>query len=163
MIGEFEPKDLDQLSFRLKIEGDYSKITSTRLMLIRENGIGITTLGTVKNGEVTFNLKEAQQFMVSGEYDVKLEVILDENRHFVPTTEKLRIKHSPKVEAVTHEVKVDKKPETVVKSVVIPRVESAAEKWTKARESEGCTVIESSDRAKLFAIRDRNKIAEFTK
>jgi hypothetical protein len=159
MIGEYEKDDLKALSFQLQVEGDHSKITSVRLSLLRE-GSGVTVEGELGDGQADFDLTAVREGLSTGDYDVLLEVVLDENRYFQPVRDKMRIKRSPKVEAVPVQAPAVPAAPRVAARIMVDNTEDS---WVKKHEAKGLRVVESSDKKRLFAMNGRTRVAEFVR
>lgn len=160
MIGEFENSELGSINFGFELSGDYQKINEVRLVLSGSKG-NFLVEGQVNKDEVSFDLTQLKPYIPSGEYSVKMEVILDDNRYISPITETLRVKQTPKVEAKTKEVVSNHPSKLEFKVDASPKMKYPKEIWIETQEKLGNTVIESADKKKLISMKGKIKVSEF--
>lgn len=154
MIGEFDSQELGTLTFGFELSGDYKKVNEVRLALSQGPNCFVVE-GKVNGNEVVFDLSHLQEYIPSGEYTARMEVILDDNRYMSPLTESLRVKKAPKVEAKAREVQAPAKLE--VKVTATPaKVKSAREMWVERHEREGHTVVQTG--SELVAYEGKSKV-----
>jgi hypothetical protein len=160
-IGEYNKEDLGVLSFGFEVSGDYKSITEVRLILSGQKGSFLVE-GKMADGdkEVSFDLANLREHIPSGDYKVKMEVILDENRYIQPLTESIKIKQTPKVEARAKETLPSAKPAPSI-SVSTPKIsmKTPKEVWTESQEKLGYKVVEIG--SKLVALKGKTKVAEY--
>jgi len=154
MIGEYEREKLGEVTFGLEVEGDHGDITSVRLALLRE-GSGVIVEGKAKGGEVTFDLSRVRDRLTPGDYDVRLEVVVDKTRFFVPVQDTARITGTPKVEAAYRGSKTPP-PEPAVTATLMP---TPLQRWILQQESMGRKVVETADG--VHAYENRIPVAQF--
>jgi hypothetical protein len=157
MIGEYERHKLGTVRFGLRIEGDYEEVTSVRLSLTR-GGVGVLVEGAAAGGEASFDLSPAGAMLASGDYEARLEVILDGARYYAPVRDTIRIRSAPRVEAVPAP---PARPEPAPARVAAaPIAESGEERWAREQESRGRTVVLVAP-GRYAAMRGRSKVDEY--
>lgn len=163
MLGTFEKEELGSLNFGLGIDGDFEKVTEVRLSLSSAKGnLFVEGKVDLESEEVSFDLSSLRDYIPSGHYNVKMEVILDGNRYFNPLKESLEIKKALKVEATAKEVTPPTKKETkVTVNASTIQLKSPKDLWIETQESMGNTVIESADKKKLISMKGKVKVSEF--
>lgn len=160
-LGKFNIDDTGKLSFGVTIEGDYSKISSVRLVLMSEN-YGFILSGELIDESVDFDISSLKGLLVPGAYQARLEIALDENKLFVPVNEAIEFTKPAKVEAVVRSAEPTNHKTTDVHvsvSKVSVKKESDRDKWIKRVESMGC-LLDSSGHI-LYAVKGNDCYGAF--